>query len=107
MEQKGGGGLSKLSVEKFLSHITETFRRGNLLCCVSENFRKRKNLWKELGRGEYRKFPSILICLKKPKNFVGESFSLSLISGIEKIDASEGYVTIFCRMVFVSQYRNN
>ena len=27
----------------------------------------------------------------------GESFSNSLISGIEKFYASEGYVTIFCR----------
>ena len=41
-----------------------------------------------------------------PKTFVGESFSLSLISGIEKFYASEGYVTIFRRIVFVSQYRN-
>ena len=41
-----------------------------------------------------------------PKNFVGESFSLSVISGIEKINASESYVTIFRRKVFVSQYRN-
>ena len=30
-----------------------------------------------------------------PKNFVGESFSVSLISGIENFYASEGYVTIF------------
>ena len=30
-----------------------------------------------------------------PKNFLGEPFSVSLISGIEKLYASEGYVTIF------------
>ena len=30
-----------------------------------------------------------------PKNFVGEPFSVSLISGIGKFYASEGYVTIF------------
>ena len=30
-----------------------------------------------------------------PKNFAGESFSVSLIFGIEKFYASEGYVTIF------------
>ena len=37
----------------------------------------------------------------------GESFSVSLISGIEKLYASEGYVTIliFCRIFFVSQCR--
>ena len=65
-----------------------------------------KNCGKEMGRGEYRKFSSTIFCLKMPKNFVGESFSQSLISGIEKINASEGYVTIFRRIVFVSQYRN-
>ena len=30
-----------------------------------------------------------------PKTFVGESFSVSLTSGIEKLYASAGYVTIF------------
>ena len=37
-----------------------------------------------------------------PKNFVGEPFRLSLISGIEKFYAEEGYVTIF-RRVFLSR----
>ena len=40
-----------------------------------------------------------------PKNFLGEPFSVSLISGIENFYASEGYVTIFRRIFFVSQYR--
>ena len=40
-----------------------------------------------------------------PKNFVGEPFSVSLISGIEKFYASEGYVTISRGKFFVSQYR--
>ena len=35
-----------------------------------------------------------------PKNFVGEPFSVSLISGIEKLYTSEGYVTIFRRKFF-------
>ena len=47
-----GEGVSRFSVENFLSHGAEKFRRG-------------------------------------------ESFSVSLISGIEKFYASEGYVTIF------------
>ena len=71
-----------------------------------KNSESEKIYGKELGRGEYRKFPSIIFCLKMPKNFVGESFSLSLSSGIEKINASEDYVMIFRRIVFVSQYRN-
>ena len=38
-----------------------------------------------------------------PKSFVGEPVSVSIFSGIEKFCASEGYVTIFCRNLFVSQ----
>ena len=49
---KRGGGVSKFSVENFLSHSAGNLRRG-------------------------------------------ESFSVSLIPGIEKFYASEGYVTIF------------
>ena len=57
-------------------------------------------------KGEYQDFPSKLFCLTVPKNFVAEPFSVSLISGTEKSYASEGYVTIFRRKFFVSQYRN-
>ncbi len=35
--------------------------------------------------GEYQDFPSKFFCLTVPKIFVGEPFSVSLISGIEKI----------------------
>ena len=45
---------------------------------------------------EVSRFPSKKFCLTVPKNFVGEPFSVSLHSGIEKFYASEGYVTIFC-----------
>ena len=31
------GGVSRFSVEIFLSHSAEKFRSGTLLCCVSEN----------------------------------------------------------------------
>ena len=64
--------MSQFSVENFLSHSTETFRRGNLLCCVSENFGYRKNLcFRVLCHG----FPSKTFCLTVPKIFVGEPFS--------------------------------
>ena len=42
-----------------------------------------------------------------PKDFVEEPFSLSLVSGIEKIHASEGYVTILRLKFFVSQCRKS
>ena len=32
-------GISRFTVEKFLSHSAKNVCRGNLLCCVSENFR--------------------------------------------------------------------
>ena len=34
MDKKGG--VSRVSVEKFLSHSAEKFGRGTLLCCVSD-----------------------------------------------------------------------
>ena len=36
------------------------------------------------GGGEYQDFPSNIFCLRVPKKFVGESFSNSINSGIEK-----------------------
>ena len=62
-----------------------------------------KKFMDKKGGGDYLKIPSKMFCLKVPKNFAGEPFSLSIISGIEKIYASEGYVTIFRRKHFVSQ----
>ena len=59
-----------------------------------------------MGRGKYQEFPSKIFCLSVPKKFIGEPYRLSLISGIEKFYASEGYVTIFRRKFFVAQYRN-
>ena len=137
----------RLSVKNFLSHSAEKNSRGNLLCCVSENFWQQRNLWIRGGgsiknfrrttfssqcrknqqgdpsvlcfrkslvakifmdkKGEYQEFPLKIFCLTVPKNFVAEPFSVSLTSGIEKLYASEGYVTIFCRTFLVSQCRKN
>ena len=60
MDKRGGGGegVSRCSVENFLSHSAENFRRG-------------------------------------------ESFSVSLISGIEKLWIRGGSIKIFCR-IFLS-----
>ena len=54
----------------------------------------------------YHNFPLLIFCLTVPKKFVDEPFSVSLISGIEKFYASEGYVTIFRQLFFISQYQN-
>ena len=50
--------------------------------------------------GGYRNFPWKNICPKVMKNVVRDPFSVSLTFGIEKIYASEGYVTIF-RLKFI------
>ena len=58
------------------------------------------------GGGRYQEFPLKIFCLTVPEKFVGEPFSKSPFSGIGKIYASDGYVTIFYQKFFVSQYRN-
>ena len=67
-----------------MSHSAEKFRRGTLLCCVSENFWSRKKLWIR-GRGKYQDFLLKIFCLTVSKSAVGEPFSLSSISGIKKL----------------------
>ena len=57
-------------------------------------------------RGLCHYFVTENFCPTVPKNFVVEPFRVLKISGIEKTYTSEGYVTIFRRKFFVSQYRN-
>ena len=49
---------------------------------------------------DYHHFLSNIFCLTVPKIIVGEPFSKSPFSGIEKIYASDGYVTMFYQKVF-------
>ena len=48
---------------------------------------------------EYQDFPSKTICLTVPRNFAGKPFSVSLLSGAEKVWIREGVgsIKIFCR----------
>ena len=82
-KDKREGKYQDFQSKIFLSHSAEKIRRGTLLCCVSENFWWPKSLWIR-GRGEYQDFPSKIFRLTVPKKFVGESFSNSINSGIEK-----------------------
>ena len=62
------------------------------------SFRKKsvvKKVMDKRGGRQYQDFPSKIFCLRVPKKLVREPFSVSLISGMEKNFASEGYVTIF------------
>ena len=76
--------MSRFSVEIFLSHSTETFRRGTLLCLC---FRKLPLAKKFMDKreGDLSRLPLKIFCLTVPKNFVGQPFSVSLMSGMEKI----------------------
>ncbi len=76
------GGLSRSSVEKFFSHGAENFRRGILYYFTSFRYRKMLGI-KEREGGEYQDFPPKNVSPTVPKNFAGESFTVSLISGIE------------------------
>ena len=95
------GGVSGFSVENFSSHSAEKFRGGILYCCI--DFGNRKGLDRK-GR-ELQGIPSNIFCLTVPKNFVGQSFIVALISGIEKfwIGRGGGSIKIFHRESFVSQ----
>ena len=59
----------------------ENFRCAILQCC--NIFGHRKSLDKK-GEG-HQDTPSKIFCLTVPKNFVGQSFTVAIISGIEKI----------------------
>ena len=69
--------------------------------CFSK-FPVAKSFWIRRG-GEHQDSPSNFFCVAVPKYLIGEPFSVSFISGIEKLYASEGHVTIFRRKFFVSQ----
>ncbi len=89
----GGGEVSRFSVEIFLSHSAEDFRRGLLYCCI--------NFW---GRGGYQNFTSKNFCLTVPtKISAGESFIVAINSGIEKsLEERGGEVSRFSVNNFLS-----
>ena len=95
-------GYHDFLLKNFPSHSAEKFRRGTRLCFTK--FRVSKNFMPKRG---ISRFSPKNFCLTVPKNFVGEPFSASLISGIERFYASESYVTIFRRKFFVSQCQKN
>ena len=86
-------GLSRFSVENYLSHSAEKFRGWRKSFCVSFILGIDK-VWTRGGK-QYQDFAPKFFCLTVPKKFVREPFIVSLISGMEKIFCFRGYVTIF------------
>ena len=80
-------GVSRYSVENFLSHSAEKFRRGILYCCSIFGYRESLD---RTGRWKYQDFPSKKFCLTVSKSHVGESFIVALISGSEKVYGQQG-----------------
>ena len=76
-------GISRFSVENYLSHSGEIFRRGTISCFTK--FRYRKSLWIR-GEGEVSRFSVYNFFSHSAESFRrGISFSVLLISGIEKV----------------------
>ena len=90
-ERVGGGGVSNFSVEKFLSHSAEKFRRANFQGATNFAYRKALRF-----RGLYHDFTAKNFCLRVPKHFVEEPFSavIQRISGSEKVYGKKGGLTI-------------
>ena len=104
---KRGGGVSRFSVENFMSHSAENFRRGIVYCCI--DFGYRKSLWIRGGgvsRFSVKKFLShsaekihswnLLRC-------VSENFRLRKSLWIR----GEGGVSRFCVENFMSHSAEN
>ena len=102
-----GEGVSKFSVEIFCLTVPKVSVRANPL--VFHLFRVSKKFGQEVRGGSFKIFSQNFFCLTVPKNFVGEHFSVSLISGTQNLYVSEGYVTIFDfqSKFFVSQCPKN
>ena len=75
-------GYVKMFRRKIFVSQNQKLCRGTILRCVLESFRYRINLWMRSGgvSNSYVEF----FCLTLSKTAVGELFSLSIISGIEK-----------------------
>ena len=78
-------GLRQYFLSRFLlSHAAENVLRCTLLCLVSYFFWWRKCLW--IREGGYQDFPDKFFVSQCGKDhFVGESLSVSLILGNEKV----------------------
>ena len=96
--------MSRFSIEIFLSPMPRNFL-AEPFCAVFQKISGSEKVYGEEGGGKYQDFPSKNFCFTVPRNFVREPFRVSLNWGIEKFCASEGYVTIICRIFFDSQLR--
>ena len=84
-----GGRIKNFRQNYFLSHSPENFRMEYIILATTSRTEK---VWRRGGR-EYQEFPSnffCLFCLTVSKISVGESLTVALISGSEKVYGQEG-----------------
>ena len=98
------GGLSRFSVEKYLSHSAENFRGWRESLSVSFILGIDK-VWTRGGGRQYQDFPSKFFCLTVPEEFLREHFRVSFISGMGNflLQRVMSRFSILCRNFFVSQ----
>ena len=75
------------------------------MLCFRKILLAKKFMEKKGERGESN-FSHEIFLSQSTETFRRGNFSLSLVSVIENIYSSEGYVTVFCRNFCVSQRRN-
>ena len=86
MNKRGGGeeGSSTIFCRKSFVSQCRKFSEGNpSVLCFRKLLVPKKN--SDKSEGEVSRFLLENFCLTVPKNAVGEPFSLSLVSGIEKV----------------------
>ena len=88
--------MPQFSVETFCLALSKNFVGGPF--CVTTNFWYRKKIMEKRGEegGSIKIFRQTFFCLSAEK-FVGDSFSVSLFSGIETFYTCNDFATIFCR----------
>ena len=97
-DNRGGEKHDFLSKLSFLT--TKLFRTGTILC-----FRMFRVSNSQCQRGDHHDFLSRNCCFKVPKSFVGEPFSVSLLSGIETFLLNRVRSRFSINIFFVSQYQ--
>ena len=94
IDKRGEGSIKILRRKFFVSVTKKAVGEPFSLSSVSGI----EKVWmREWGGSECQIFRSKTSCLTVPEKFVGRTSTVSLLSGLEKFHASEGYVTIFCR----------
>ena len=99
------GGLSRFSVEKYLSHSAENFRGWRESLSVSFILGIDKVWTRGGGREAVSRFYVDFFCLTVPEEFLREHFRVSLISGMGNflLQRVMSRFSILCRNFFVSQ----